>query len=80
MHDEKGGGVAWLALILAGVSLWLSWTAYNRTSDIKLEDQIREAIEETGLIEKSEKEKKEMATSTDGEIGTTTATTTEEEA
>ena len=47
---EKGGALVWLAFALAALSLWLSWNTYNKVSDERLEDlikeQVRSAVEE----------------------------------
>jgi hypothetical protein len=58
---EGSNKVAWLALIIAGIALWLSWTNYNRTSDVKLEDKIQEYAEEKW---ETLQEDKDSATST----------------
>ena len=41
-----GNNVAWLALVIACIALWLSWSNYNRTNEVRLEDTIKEYAEE----------------------------------
>lgn len=43
VHDRKGNGVAWLALFIAVVALFIAWMAYNRTGE-DLENRIQQQV------------------------------------
>ena len=75
--DERGSGVAWLALVVAGVSLWLSWTVYDKINEVTLEETIRTEVD--SVMERIRSEESEQATTTATTTSaTTTATTTQE--
>ena len=45
-NRRRGAGlVAWLALVLAIIALWLGWTAYNRTGG-DLEQRIQRGLQQ----------------------------------
>ena len=62
MSDEKGSGVAWLALLVGIIALLLSWSTYNRTSDVRLEDKIKTEVD--AVIERITIDEMRTATTT----------------
>lgn len=54
--EDTASGVAWLALIIAVISLSLAWIAYNR-SGVDLEEQVKREVEQA--VTKAEKARRE---------------------
>lgn len=79
MTEEKGGGVAWLALIIGVIALLLAWSSYNRTGgdlEAEVKERVREALLETGTLEMQVATGTQTAVTENTETSTTTETTT----
>lgn len=71
------GFIAWVALLLSLIALYLSWTTYNQVSDEKLGDMIQTRATQTYLELEDRIIKKNDASAG---AATSTATTTPEAA